>query len=245
MTDVTWTIMLVGEGPSDFRRVRTLIDGWVKTRVEWADLPTFRRYCGLDDSNPHLETKRIPAEARALELPPFRGDFSGRGDHRLVGQFRQILRRRSLAQRKDLVVVWSRDEDEGDADGQKAAANARQKALDAGEAPILRAVAKQSGEAWVVLGWEPTDAYQKQKHQEIIDLLGFDPVHHPQALSHKPPGVTPKSSKAILAHLSIDYNEEARCLLRAAACQDERAHATGLSTFRADVWEWLDPQGIP
>lgn len=239
MSETTWTILLVGEGNSDERRVPILVDAWIRTSIEWADLSFFRRYCGLDATQSYTQTRTIPNEARGLGLSPFRGDFSGHGDHRLLAQLRQVLRAKGLIDRRDLVVIWSRDFDSGGADSTRAASAARDMAMLTQEPPILRAVANKSGEAWVLLGWRPENREETEAHREITEELGFDPLQHPERLSPKGLGRSPKSGKAVVSRLVNSREREETCLLAAASTRDERAEATGLSTFRLDVEAWL------
>lgn len=235
MSGTTWTILLVVEGPSDATRLPVLVDRWIGQELEWADLPSFRQYTDLEGNPGFLPVKTIPRLARDLKLPPFRSVPGEGGDTESLRKLRQILKVRKVSARGDTVILWGRDVDDRPERLQEAQTTAQ-------DLPLLCAVARRSGEAWVVLGWEPGTPGEWQQAEALRAEMTFDPVQQPDRLSPKRPEDPEcwRFGKHLVEVLTGgDPDRERSCLERAADITDARSTATNLDAFRDSVRRWL------
>jgi hypothetical protein len=217
-----WTVVVVGEGPSDLERMQWLLEEQRTLRGASFRFESF-------DRDQYLQHKKIVSIARELTRSTMVSGHGGkgRGDRSNLRWLCQILIKRKL-KRDDVLVLWVRDVDK-DTDRKSAFQEVR---ANDGEhfRHLLGALAEECGEAWVIAGWQAESGEDKRCHADLRQQLGFDPILHPERLSHK--WAAPKSAKEVLDKLTGGDKERQRmCLLQAAKEHGANIRDCGLLAF--------------
>lgn len=234
-----WRIILVAEGPSDFQRIRVLLDHFLQKHLgATASLEQLRQYEGLN-GEPYIKIKDIPKLAKARSLDRrYSPDGPNKGDGGTLRKLYQVLQKEKLLTPGN-VILWARDDD-GDKARRANAGEARE--VLPKSTPLLFAIASECGEAWVIAGWQSATRRDEGKRNEWRRELGFDPHGEPERLSHKEN--VPKSAKAIIEDLfEGDEEEEAKALIFAAESDTAASVACGLRAFCEEVETWLRSPG--
>ncbi|MCK6574075.1 hypothetical protein L6V77_23595 [Myxococcota bacterium] len=218
-------IVLVVEGSSDRRRLGILFDEVFESHgVEWS-----RESFDVADWLAQKDIRqrhRAEVDAGGFGRPARGFGAQQRGDRENIRLLVQMLTKRGLTNRDDVVVCWARDVD-GDDDRHLAA-------RDGPWGPFsrrLHALASECGEAWVIAGWPATgDGRRAAAAVRQSMRLVFDPVAAPHRLSHK--ADAPTSAKRCLAKLlESGVADEADCLTRAARERPRGVGESGLAAF--------------
>lgn len=217
-----WTVVLVGEGPTERRNIQAIL-------ANLADrVGTSLRYETFG-AEPYLKNTAIDKVARKMGLSGTVSGHGGRGsgDRRNLRLLFQILVGRKL-RKEGVLVVWARDTD-GDCDRSKAFEDIRN--VEGRSFPrVVAALAHECGEAWMIAGWQVEAAHDSKKLRTLRQELGFDPVKHPERLSHKEN--VPKSAKMVLSALGLDdEGRQQEALLRAATLGGDHTRGCGLHKF--------------
>lgn len=234
MSSPRWRILLVAEGPSDWRRLRFLVDHSIQQHGI-TDLAAFRRFEPFQ-GHQYIRIREIPALVRELGLDRrYSAAGPNKRDAGTLRKLHQVLRAKKLLG-SDLVVIWARDDD-GDPARREDAVAARESLRTSTPATaLLLAVASECGEAWVVAGWRPVTKDDEKTLQELRKELGFDPCANPQRLSHKDDA--PKSAKQVVERLGAgDPAREETSLV--AAMATSTSIGCGLRAFCEEVADWL------
>ena len=220
-------ILLAAEGPTDVRRMKTLAEHCLGCDRSW-------KFRGLD-SDEFVKIKKIPELAREKGLSRRYG-FGGPKQKRDAGLIRNlfvVLHKEGLLVSSD-AVIWCRDDD-GD-DARRVDAEHAQAA--SSSPPLLLAIASECGEAWYVAGWRARTWTDEQMLQASKHQLGFDPVQHPERLSHKKNA--PKSAKREHERLfDGDRSAEADALIKAMNPRCEGGNRSGLHAFCDELRAWV------
>lgn len=237
MSESTYRIVLVAEGPRDVRTLRLFLDRWILEEIDWVEtttLESFRRYTGLHPGADWLDLHSIPKVARQHRIRPLRCS----GEALLVRQLLLLLQHhvRSEPKSPPVVVVFLRDTD-GDERRRDEAARGNAELAERLRMTWIAGFPHEAIEAWIVLGWAAHDEHERRALEDQRARLPFDPLAKPHRLSHKQ-GV-PKSGKDLLDGLGVDHVREEHCILAASARDDDAAKHCGLDDFRRQVRAWL------
>jgi hypothetical protein len=228
-------IILAAEGPSDVRRLRVLIDHFLRRQVGAASSQEEAFYFEGLPGDTYVKIKDIPTLVRERGLDRrFSPGGPNKGDGGTLRKLYQVFKKEKLLHPGD-VVLWARDDD-GDP-ARRDDAEAARKALTTVET-LLFAIASECGEAWVIAGWKPVTRADEIKRSAWRQKLGFDPHLKPDELSHKEN--VPRSAKTILEDLfEHDEEQEASALTSAAESGAKASVACGLHAFCEEVEQWL------
>lgn len=243
MTEPIFRFLIAVEGPSDARRLRTLLDEVTRRTaepIEWCqsyDSPDqlIGTY-GLDPAHPtwfdlhkvgDLE-REVYGEPKFGRSPAYGKDF-GRGEIRLLRRFLRAANQTCIRSPKTFdAVIWLRDTD-GSADLEKSLVDAI--AQDRGDGrrndklgPCVIGCPHQCFEAWIVLGLSTLTAPSSPMRVRATHELGFDPFAHPEKLHHK--SSSERSAKAFveatLKELRSTEDEALRSCLSASGTASDR-----------------------
>jgi hypothetical protein len=231
-----WRIILVAEGPSDFRRIGVLVDHFLRKHTDGAASPEeLRKLEGLN-GDPYVPLHRIPELVRERGLDRrYSPGGPKKGDGGTLRKLYQVLQKDKLLSPRT-VILWARDDD-GDKARREDAGEARRSLPDS--APLLLAIATECGEAWVIAGWNASTTSDQAKLAAWRRKLGFEPQAHPDRLSHKEN--VPKSAKAIVDDIfNGDPEQEARALISAADSDSQASRDCGLHAFCEEARSWLE-----
>jgi hypothetical protein len=226
----------VTEGPSDWQRIRVLIEDRLQRRREPAEISQVMRFEPFQGA-PYVSIRDIPKLVRELGLDRrYTSEGPNKGDGGTLRKLFQILRAKRLLG-PDLVVIWGRDDD-GDPERRKDAVRARSHLPD--DNHVLLAIASECGEAWIIAGWRPATSDETAILRTLRQELGFDPCVAPERLSHKKDA--PKSAKRVV--MSLCANDPARERISLVdACYVPAAGPCGLRAFCDDLDAWLSTVG--
>jgi hypothetical protein len=237
MSDETaWTFLLIAEGSSDRARISVILK-LLATTVDWLEPATFYALRGVQPSEPYLSTKAIRQLHKVTFGERFNFGFGqgrGHGDRTSLELLLQVLEGNGFSSRNDVILIWCRDSD-GDRDRDAAAREVLFASRTWRDRSFI-AVASECGEAWIARGLDALEGWNDRR-QEEVRRLGFDPVHHPELLSHKED--VPKSAKDLLKRLGVGSDEEARCLAQALRHVELGTDQTGLAALAEAIRRWL------
>jgi len=237
------------EAADDFAIATGLIDrvlydegpSWLREYVEARPCSDLREWVGPGPDRPFFDVHHIYKEARARGIVLPRNRFAERrGGPGALMAYTAYLVAREEAWRSGpvdaLVLVWDMD-DQGDA---------RREGLAEGRAigllPMLVGCPDMEREAWVLAGFEPENANEREKLEQERKNLGFEPHREAHRLRDKDDRA-PRSPKRVLSSLTGDDRErESRCwtdvpldTLRA------RGDGSGLRAYLEEIRERLLP----
>jgi hypothetical protein len=233
-------IVIAAEDESDARRIRSLIDRILVAEIAWlAEQPEprstlldgLRQWRGHDATSSFLDIHQIHALADARGLPNWHGHFDGRP---AALDFHSAVRALwiMLGDGEPSGLIWVRD-----TDGETSRIQGwRDACAEAGaDFPVLiGGFPHECMEAWllVALTLDPRTPH----FRKLCQQLGFNPLDHPELLSHKPN--VPKSAKAVCSTLGAD---EESWLDADPEDLERRGADCGLAEFIAELRDKLAP----
>lgn len=234
-------IAVVCEASGDFRTIKSLVRDLLCSRVEWLRgapemWEAMAEYCGLLRGSSYTTWTHRPASGWPQRRA--HGKFLGEpGAPMALAARRMLLELFSHAGGQPEVVILAKD---GDQQGPHRRRGLEQARSDKPwTAPIIIAVADPEREAWVISGFSPRDARERDALEAATRRLGFDPTTHSERLTSKTAG-DPRDAKRVAEELGIDADRETPCLgdLDLLA---RRGMANGLSPFLDEVQARLVP----
>lgn len=235
-------IVVFCEAEADFRTVTGLVDRvlseegptWVREHVEARPLDDLRTWVGRAPQ-PFFDVHHTYKEASARKIPLPRGRFQGEpgGPGALLARTALLVARHE-AQRTGavdaIVLVWDMD-DQGK-DRRRGLGQGREAAF----LPMVLGCPDPEREAWVLAGFEPENAVERERLDEERRSLRFDPCVEAHRLRDKDGGA-PRNAKRVLAALTdADSEREARCWMDAPlATLRVRGGESGLKEFLDEV----------
>lgn len=244
MSDAAYTFLLVCEGPSDVRTVKSLTERVLAERVVWLqgqDLSAFIRWTGLTDDKDYLKWSQVSLYAREAKI-------------KVHGGFQELTEQRGEA-RKALLALRVMKHHRGELGGSKAlllfrdsdGELARRAALEAAcqrsswNVNTAIAVAHPMRESWLIAGFVPRDDEQAVLQQLRVEF-GKDVTIKSHELAPRD-DTAPSHPKNVLVRLiGNDPMSEERCCLDAPLNElIERGQENGLAEFIAALEDAIVP----
>jgi hypothetical protein len=234
------------EAAADFRTITDLVarvlreegPDWVRDHLDARPLDEILAWVG---AAPHafFDVHHVYAEASARKIALPRNNFQGqRGGAGALLAHTAWLVARSEADRSGsvdaMILVWDMD-DQGEA---------RREGLEQGRdsvpLPTVLGCPNPEREAWVLAGFVPENAAERERLEEERKSLRFDPCAEAHRLRDKDEGAL-RSIKRVLAVLtSSDRDREARCVTDSPlATLRARGVESGLAAFFDEIAERL------
>ncbi len=229
-------IVVAAEDESDARRIKSLIDKVLIAEIAWLGeqpelLGCLREWRSHDGAATFLDIHGIHELADARRLPSPHGYFDGRPaaqDYRSAVRAMWLLK----ADRLPSALVWVRD-----TDGETSRITGWTDACtQAGEdfSVLVGGFPHECMEAWLLVAL--TVDRRSSEFQKLRQKLGFDPLAHPERLSHKKR--VPKSAKGVCEALEVG---EETWLDADLNDLDQRGAGCGLTEFMAALRDKLVP----
>ena len=237
------------EAAADFATATGLVDrllreegpDWVREHVEFRPLDDLREWVGaggrLFFDVHHLDREM---EERGIKRP--RGQFTGKaGAFGALLAYTAFLLTRDEASRSGpieaLVLVWDMD-DQGEA-RRRGLADGRGAAY----LPMVLGCPDPEREAWVLAGFEPANAAERDRLDEERRSLPFDPCAEAHRLCDKDEHARRSAKRVLAALIGGKPDREARCWEETPlATLRARGEQSGLCAFLDEVAEHLLPQ---
>lgn len=219
-------VLLALEGNDDVRRVPQLLDWWLTDNVPWfdADNPCCE-FVVLEDGPErriHIPIKTITKLRKQL----VRGGFGGphpSGDAGTLHNLFIVLAHLGL---DPDVIVWVRDED----GAPQRALDARQYVADRALGDrIVMAYARQTSDAWVLVGWLAESSDEQQAEAALEDESSRKLPRDAHKFSHRDEGCGVKWAVRMLCK---SHERQDRALERAWRMPDADLEECGLAGFR-------------
>ncbi|MFO7561313.1 MAG: hypothetical protein R6X02_01615 [Enhygromyxa sp.] len=234
-------IVIAAEAESDARRIKSLVDAILVAEIEWlAEQPEqardnllddLRKWRSFDSASSFLDIHKIHDFADARGLPSPRGHFDGRP---AAQDYHSALRALWLliAEGRPPALIWVRD-----TDGQIARIKGWTDACSEAGAdfPVLiGGFPHECMEAWLLVA-HSVDR-RKPEFAQMCQRLGFNPLEHPERLSHK--DHAPKSAKRVCKALGVS---DERWLDANPEDLAQRGAGCGLAEFIGGIRDELVP----
>lgn len=234
MTHAAYTFLLVCEGPSDVRTVKSLTERILAERVMWLhgqDLSSFIRWTGLTDNEVYLKWSQVSQFAREAKIK-VHGGFGELTEQR--GEARKVL----LAMR---VMKHYRGEMDGpkalflfrDSDGELARKSAIEAAREKSSWDVSTAiaVAHPMRESWLIAGFVPRDG-EEALLQGLRSEFGKDVITRSHELAPRDDTAASHPKNILTRLIGEDPSSEERCCLDAPLDElIERGQLNGLADF--------------
>jgi hypothetical protein len=235
------------EAPADFRLASGLVDRvlrasglpWVIDNLETPEV--IRSWQPDGFGQPYFDVHDLNRYADQLGVRTRRGHFNGQPGRpgsamaRKAFLIARALHKQHPGEPLDAVILlWDTDQDPARCDG---VATARNEARSWAPFQILCGFPDPEREAWVLAGFEPGDAIEQQRLDELRQALQFSPVHDAARLRDKTRGA-PRNIKRVLGILTNEnLDREARCWLEP-PLETLRARGgdTGLTAFLDELF---------
>ena len=231
------SIGLIVEAAADAQVVRTLVDRLLIEAREWVEpslLDGLRCWRGAEPETAVTYWKKVRGLARKYNVRSH-GHFSGEpGAPDAQAARRALLLFKKLGMVDALVLLR-------DADDQPERLKGLVQARD--ESPmadrIAIGVAIPEREAWVLVGYLPSDETERQALAEERARLGFDPSRYPERLR----GEGQRSAKLALVNLTRGHHDrEVECLeATPISYLRERGARCGLAAFLGEIEQTIVP----
>jgi hypothetical protein len=243
---VTLRVLVVAEDVLGMTLARDLCDRVVIERGPtwladlWHDVVTRdsqRQWSGLDASTGYVTWSGMKDLAQRLGLRTHGLGMSGGA----FEAYRTAHAAAMLTPRPD-VLVMCRDTDRTPslrADMLSGVERARVE-----DVPMLLAVARPESEAWVIAGFEPSAAHEREARMTLAQTLGFDPVEEPHKMTANTGDARDaKRCCSVLLPRGV-HAPRGECCWRETSLDDltRRGASTGLPEYIADVETTLLPR---
>jgi hypothetical protein len=243
MTDqASFQIVIVCEGPSDLPTARGFAERILRERVDWLRetpeaLPAWR---GLRENQPFLKWTAVDDEFDDAHLINRQGHFNGlpgKADSKAARKALQVI---AHYHRAPLAIVLMRDADSQPV-RREGLEQARQEFEQLVGHQVLIGFADPKSEAWIIAGFQPTLAREREHLENFRSENSFDPTREPHKLRSRENDT--RDAKHVLGKLTNDDTA------RAEPCWSEtpleilhaNGDACGLKAYLEEVESRLVP----
>jgi hypothetical protein len=246
-------LLVFCEATGDFRTVAGLVDRvireegpvWVREHLEFRPLDDLRQWIGEGGERSFFDVHHVyrHAAGRGIRLPHARFEGRPAGGHYLTARTAFLVARHEAKQSGPLdAVLFVVDADDQGPARRESLEQARALALREERFRVVIGCPDLEREAWVLAGFEPENAAERERLDGERSDLGFCPREEAHRLrDHSDHGK--RSPKRVLAALtSADSEREERCWTDA-PLERLRARGTGsgLRTFLDEVQGTIVP----
>lgn len=249
--------VLFCEGKSDYRTVPGLIDRalaekgpeWVQDALRDGQAEVVRRWREDARGEAWFDLHQVRREAVSRGVRLRQGHFDGEPGAPGAQTVSNVIRLTRALQRETppdeaieaVVFVWDLDDDpdnrrKGVAQGLAAEGSFIDGAL------LVVGLANPNREAWVLVGFDPTDAAERARLEAERETLGFQPHEEPEQLTAMKEQAQNHTKRVLSALCGGDRNREAQCWQKAPyETLRARGEGCGLRAFLDEVERELVP----
>jgi hypothetical protein len=234
------SIALLCEGKTDPPTVCALVDRVIDARtwVKQPDLDTHRHYRGFAADEPFMTWFDIDNLSAKYNVKS-RGHFNGLPLHGDGHNTRKALVLLTFHTETpvDAIVIF-RDGDDQHDDRREAILRVRD--ATPFEVPVVVGIANPMSECWVLHGFEPCDADEKERYDAEFERVGFDPRMRAHDLTDTNEGDARSPKRVLWALAQRDHARERACLVDTTQhVLRSRGEKTGLVAFLDELDERL------
>lgn len=246
---MTVKLLVVCEAASDFKIASELADRVLCERIDWLDeslLASVRAWLEVGPQRPFVRWDKLDATAQEHGLRRLRprSRFSGeQGAADAAAADKALQLAAFIGGKQGLAgVLLIRDADDQPERG-RGLMQAR--TLDAGQRwpfVVVVGLAVPKREAWVLAGFEPQEAGERERLAQVRQELGHDPCAGSHRIAARSHGAKRDIKRVLDLLTGDDVEREAACWQSAAlALLTERGRDNGLAAYLDEVAEQLVP----
>lgn len=244
MSEPAYEFGVVCEARADQLTACGIADRVLAEEVEWLDpevRDTVYRWSGVNaqPEERFVRWQKVREELARRGIKSLFGLFGGQSGRPDAFIARQALLLFASLERPPDTVLLIRDSD-GDLtrrEGMEQARSTRSWPFE-----VVIGLAHPKREAWVLAGFDPGNADEEKRLQELRERLSVDPVHKSHTLDAREHGAKTDLKRALHELIQGDGDRERQCLEETPLdVLEQRGQDNGLAAFVAEVRERLVP----
>jgi hypothetical protein len=242
---VSKAFIVVYEAPADFTTATEIADRVLINEISWLDeglLDSQRLWVAKDDSGNPLSWKSIGKLAKKQGIV-VRGHFDGKPGLPDAAAARRAIQLilRCFSSVDAILLIRDADDQPERRQGLEQARSASSAV--APQPAIVIGVAVVERESWVISGFNPENANERQSLEGERQKLGFNPCDYSHQLTACKDDQAKKSPKRVLAIITnSDCERQRRCWLETnLSLLETRGKSNGLAAFLDEIKHTLVP----